>query len=312
MRLLDKARLIEDARASGLDTPESSVPHSHSELEDAGRKLGFPVYVKPRAQVYGRSVGKGLRVHEPTALLPTWLAQINTVKYDTEILKLIPDLHFPMIQTCISGTERVYTVDGFVDETGELFTAQGCVKVLQRPRGVGPGIIFEAAELDSNIAHGLRRLFQRTGFFGVFDAEFMEFGDRRLLIDLNPRFYNHMAFEIDRGLHLPWLAYLAATGDKIALRLEVEKTNAASFVPRAYIHGLPTSLLLTAQRLVGAMPRHEQLRWHTWISESYASATDPAHTVNDPAPRVAEVAMEIIAFLQHPRAYLAGLKSSPN
>jgi hypothetical protein len=95
------------------------------------------------AQVYGQNVGKGLRVYEPTALLPTWLAHLDTVKYDTEVLKLIPDLRFPMIQTCISGTERVYTVDGFIDETGEMFTAQGCVKVLQRLVALVQGLFLK-------------------------------------------------------------------------------------------------------------------------------------------------------------------------
>ena len=51
----------------------------------------------------------------------------------------------------------------------------------------------------------------------MFDVEFAIDGDQKLLIDFNPRFYNHMAFEVQRGLPLPWLAYLAATGQTEAL-----------------------------------------------------------------------------------------------
>src|ERR1700726_4021925 len=50
-----------------------------------------------------------------------------------------------MLQNCPS-TERIYTVDGFTGETGEFCTSLACVKMLQCPRGSGPGIIFERAE----------------------------------------------------------------------------------------------------------------------------------------------------------------------
>jgi D-aspartate ligase len=311
VRLLDKSRLARDASSVGLDVPDTCVPRDESDVERSGRALAFPLYVKPRAQVFGRGVGKGMRVENAAALLPCWRAQLRSAKYETEVLDLVADLSMPMLQSYIPA-ERVYTMDGFVDETGELYVALACVKVLQRPRGSGPGIIFEHAEIDTAVYQGLRRLFQATGFRGVFDAEFAEYGTRKLLFDINPRFYNHMAFETDRGLHLPWLAYLAAIGEWDVLRGEVEKTKAASVVPRAYIHRLPTALLLAAQRLARTMSNEDRLRWRHWISQNSGSVTDPARAVDDPIPGVAEVVMEAAALLRHPRAYLRGLSSAPN
>jgi D-aspartate ligase len=312
VQLLDKARLVEDARAVGLDVPESSVPRNETEVERSGRELAFPLYVKSRAQVLGHNLGKGERVETPAALLLSWRAQRSAVKYDAEVLDRVPDLCLPMIQGLAINTERIYTVDGFVDETGELYTSLACVKLLQRPRGSGPGVIFEHAETDPVIDQRLRRLFQTIGFCGVFDVEFMECGTRKLLIDVNPRFYNHMAFEIDRGLHLPWLAYIAATRDREALKAEVEKAKETRIARRVYVHRLPTALLLKAQRLAGAMSVEDQLRWRRWISEYRGSITDPARAVDDPAPGIAEIAMEVFAFVRHPRAYLRDLWSSPN
>ena len=75
VRLIDKARLAEAARAVGLDVPETSVPRDESEVERSARELPFPLYVKPRAQVLGRGVGKGVRVDKPAALLPSWRAE---------------------------------------------------------------------------------------------------------------------------------------------------------------------------------------------------------------------------------------------
>jgi D-aspartate ligase len=306
VRLLDKKRLVDDARAVGLDVPETLVPQDASEVEDSSRKLAFPLFVKPRTQMFGRSLRKGTRVEKPVELLPTWLAQRREAKYDAEVLRRIPDLHLPMIQSWTT-TERVYTVDGFVDEAGELYTSLACVKLLQRPRGSGPGIIFEHAEIDPAIDLALQRLFRTTGFFGVFDAEFMEYGTRKILIDINPRFYNHMAFEIERGLHLPWLAYLAANHDREALRAEVERAKGTRVLRGAYVHRFPTALLLAAHRLAGGMPEKDQVRWRRWVSAHLRSSTDPARAVDDTTPAVAEVFMEALAFMRHPRSYLRNL-----
>lgn len=225
MRLLDKANLFNDAAAAGLDVPETRMPRDESEVEACGRAIGFPLYVKPRAQVFGRGLGKGTRVNNHVELLREWRSQRSASSYDPEVLNRLPNLSLPIVQSCLSDTERIHTVDGFVDETGELVCTLSCVKVLQRPRGSGAGIVFEHAETHPAIEQALRRLFTTVGYFGVFDAEFIEHGERKLLIDINPRFYNHMSFETDRGLHLPWLAYLAATGDRQALRYEMQRAN---------------------------------------------------------------------------------------
>ena len=128
----------------------------------------------------------------------------------------------------------------------------------------------------------MRKLFQATGYYGVFDAEFIECEGRKLLIDVNPRFYNHMAFEIDRGLPLAWLAYLAAIGDRENLKSEIKKVAATPVQPRAYVHRLPTALLLLAQRLGRGMSREEQIRWRRWISKQGRCVTDPARAAGDP------------------------------
>ena len=206
--------------------------------------------------------------------MPAWRALRSTATYDAEVLDHVPDLCLPMLQSCSASAERIYTVDGFVDEGGEIYTALACMKVLQRPRGSGPGIIFEHAEVDPTVDEGLRRLFEVTGFCGVFDAEFIEHGTRKLLIDINPRFYNHMAFETDRGLHLPWLAYLAASGDRQALKAEVDRAKAANVPQRTYVHRLPTTMMLAAQGLAHTMPREDQLRWRRLISDNRATTID--------------------------------------
>jgi len=311
VRLLDKPRLVEDAKAAGLDVPETVVPRNAADAERCCRALGFPLFIKPRAQVFRLGVGKGVRVNNPSELRSAWYSQLNRTTYAPEVLKHVPDIHLLMLQACVSSSERIYTVDGFVDETGDLSASLACVKILQRPRGSGPGIIFEHAEIDPFIDDGLRRLFRNTGFYGVFDAEFIEVGSRKLLIDINPRYYNHMAFENERGLHLPWITYLAATGDCDTLKVEIAKSKSASMSRCAYVHHLPTNLLLRVQRLARKMSAEDEDHWRRRIEDYGDSVTDPVWTTDDPAPVLAEIAMETYAALRHPRSYLRALLKLP-
>jgi D-aspartate ligase len=312
VRLLDKARLVEDAKIAGLDVPETVVPRDAADAECCCRALGFPLFVKPRAQVFRLGFGKGERVDNPSELRSAWYNKANHASYAAEVLRHVPDIRLLMLQACVSRSERIYTVDGFVDETGDLSTSLACVKILQRPRGSGAGIIFEHAELDPVVDAGLRRLFRNTGFYGVFDAEFLEVGSRKLLIDINPRYYNHMAFENERGLHLPWITYLAAAGECDALKMEIAKSKSASMAPCAYVHHLPTKLLLRVQRLAGKMSAEDGNHWRRRIGEYGDSVTDPVWTTDDFAPALAEMAMETYAALRHPRSYLRGLLKLPD
>ena len=305
-RLLDKASLVADAQAAGLEVPETCVPTTMQEVMQAGERLGFPLYVKPRSQVFGKGLGKGVRVENSTDLSRAWQAQ-RTNQYNAQILEQIPNLSLPVIQACFASTERIYTLDGFVDQTGDCFATLACVKLLQRPRRSGAGIVFEQAEVDTDVHDGLQKLFKRTGFFGVFDAEFIEVEGRKLLIDINPRFYNHMAFEVERGLHLPWLVYLGALGDRAALRSAIDDWRVATSGPRAYVHGISMALMLRAQVFGRSMSSEDRHRWRQWIADKNGNVTDPARSADDPLPGLAEVVLELVSFAHHPRSYLRNL-----
>lgn len=309
-RLLDKARLPAEARAAGLDAPETRWARDEGDVERAAREMRFPLLLKPRAQLMltyrGRS-RKGTRVDRPADLLPRWREMCQEISFDAMVASRIPGSELPIIQEAHPVLERIYTVDGFVDETGDLYAALACTKILQRPRRSGPGVCFEESPLDPGIAEALRRLCRATGFRGVFDAEFVIDGERRLLIDLNPRFYNHMAFEVERGLPLPWLAYLAALGEREALREAVAGAAAPRQGRLAYVHRLYVAQILAAQAVTGAMEPAERRALRAWMASHAGSVVDPASAPGDRLPALADVALHLATFLRHPRAYLREL-----
>ncbi len=292
MSVLDKSSLAGACRRVGMATPATWVPRGRDDLDALAGDLPYPVLIKPRARVLAAGSTKGVRVDHPRDLIDAWFGVRAGMRFDRRVLEVAPDLGFPIVQALHVVSERIYTVDGFVDGDGDLLGALACVKCLQFPRGSGPGVCFEAAELDPATLCSLARLCRDTGFSGVFDVEFAIDGDRLLLIDFNPRFYNHMAFEIERGLTLPWFAYLAATGQERQLR---ELAASATLTPPErsgiYVHRLPMQLMLLAQRFSGQMNGSECRDWRRWIrTHRKAGLHDPASAKHDRLPALLDVA----------------------
>ncbi len=311
VQLLDKERMGRAALTAGLDVPDAWYPQDEAEVERLAQALRYPVFVKPRAHVLGRSrggAGKGVRVHGPRSLPAVWASFRAGTTHHPDVLRRIPMADRPIIQACFQAEERVYTVDGFVDGEGALVGALACEKILQVPRKSGPGVCFDEAPVYPEVAAGLERLCRAVGFRGVFDAEFLVADGRRMLIDFNPRFYNHMAFEVDRGLPLPWLAYLSALGaDAAAGTAPVAAPPAAGASGRIYVHHSLTALLLAFQALGGAMAPEQRAGVRRWIRSHRGRITDPALDRRDRLPGLMDLAMQAADLVRHPRAYLRNL-----
>jgi D-aspartate ligase len=300
LELLDKSRLAGAASRAGLKSPVTWSPADEDELRRLAPDVPLPIVVKPRTHILSRLAGKPLLIRHREQLLEAWRDTREASAHQAKITG-IPDIELPILQAYHAVSERVYTVDGFVDADGTIIGAMACIKCLQFPRRSGVGICFESAALDADVLAGLQRLCRATGFRGVFDAEFLIEGEDLLLIDLNPRFYNHMAFEVERNLPLPWMSYLAALGDSEGVRSAVAGLDAdrAAGAGRIYVHRFLTNVLLASQRTTGRMSRAEASGWRRWIAQG-EDVTNPAYMPGDPLPACAELAY----WLRHPRSFL--------
>ena len=299
LELLDKSRLAAAARRAGLKSPATWSPTDEDELDLIAAEVPLPIVVKPRTHVLSHLPGKPVLVNRRDQLPEAW-RRTRDASADQAKATGIPGIELPILQAYHPVSERVYTVDGFVDGDGTIVAATACVKCLQLPRRSGVGICFESAALDPDVLAGLQRLCRQTGFRGVFDAEFLIEGEDRLLIDLNPRFYNHMAFEIERNLPLPWMSYLAAIGDERGLRHAVAGLDAErAAAGRIYVHRFLTAVLLASQRATDRMSHAEVTGWRRWIADA-GGVTNPAYVPGDPLPACAELAY----WLRHPRSFL--------
>jgi D-aspartate ligase len=106
-QLLDKGCLMQAARSCGINRPDTRVPYNEADVARSGREMGFPLFIKPRAQVLGHDLGKGMRVANEDEMMECWRSQRRSARYDEEILGLLPDLCLPMVQSCATGTAGI-------------------------------------------------------------------------------------------------------------------------------------------------------------------------------------------------------------
>jgi predicted ATP-grasp superfamily ATP-dependent carboligase len=305
IRLLDKKRLHATCREVGIEIPMTHGLADGTIDSTTVRAVPFPVLLKPRTQVYLASGIKGFIANDHVELV-TELGRFQTlVAFDKAITGHHPDIAEPMIQEYLSAAETsIFSVSGFVSEAGDIVT-RGAMKVLQRPRKVGIGLCFEGREVEPQLVDKLAALCKAVGYYGAFESEFIVHGNRRLLIDFNPRFYSQMGFDIARGLNIPLLVWHAARHDRRAL--DEEMARARSWKARGgevYCHKTMLDLVLGLQRLSGQMTKEEVGRWREWYRDHAATATDAVRDPDDRMPGVIDAAQWVHHFARHPRSFV--------
>ena len=307
--LLNKTRLRVLAEAVGLSMPRTWVPHDESVFAQVEAEAHFPVVIKPQTQALLHPHVKGVVAGKPADLRRTYAEFAATTAYAPIVLAHDPAVSIAAVQEYVpAGSEDVYGISGFIDESGELFAARASRKVLQQPRRLGVGLSFEEADLLPELVEKVFALCRRAGYHGVFEAEFIASDGVYLLIDFNPRFYGQMAFDIARGLPQPLLAYDHALGrcERLKERIHAARASAA---PQGlvYCRGFEFKLLLLLRRLWRTMPPEEADRWWTWLRTHQTSLVDAVSDAGDRLPGWFEVLHHIAGFLRHPRSFIRNL-----
>ena len=145
------------------------------------------------------------------------------------------------------------------------------------------------------------------GYYGVFEAEFAEHGGRQLLIDFNPRYFGQMGFDIARGMPLPWLAQLCATGREDEAR-QFAQHRPATYQEHYSADGLALRWHLAIGGLLGAITGKERRRWKQWLTARPDHYFDAIASRDDKGPAIASMIGRLWNTLKHPRAYWRSLR----
>jgi D-aspartate ligase len=305
VRVLDKKALLEASRRAGFDVPETWAPESLEEVERALQQADGPLMIKPRTQIFLRYHRKGrVASKSPSLLRDEYARFMRENTYGGSVSLRMPELTQPLLQRYYSeALESIFSVTGFRPKEGGSFPVFGAVKVLQRPRRMGVGLCFEQAPVDPRIASALTRLLDDLGYYGVFEIEFVRVGDKLLLIDMNPRFYNQIALDVARGLPLPHIAYAAAIGDSEEVARLVAAIPSGE-APRAFCNSVGLRMLVGAQRLAGTMSAADARGWQKWRRDRRDILVDSVGDVDDPIPLWVETFSQLYDSIRHPRAFV--------
>lgn len=305
LSLLDKGRLTEICREVGIDVPLTLYADTDEELLALAKREGrYPMLIKPRTQIYLESGIKGSLVEKHDDLADTLRRYNQLVRFNPAFADRHPEVTRPMLQEYHTAAETsIFSVSGYVDDTH--LVSRSAMKVLQRPRKVGIGLCFEGREPEPAVLAQLRALFTRTGYRGAFEAELIADGDRRMLIDVNPRFYSQMGFDIARGNPLPYVIGLVSEGKTEEAARELE--NAASWKAagtHVYCHEIMLNLVLSLQGVSGQMSKDEVTKWRSWLRENRNRVTDAVLDSGDYMPALVDAASWVKHFAKHPRSFV--------
>jgi D-aspartate ligase len=305
LTLLDKKRLADACKAVDIETPVTLYAEDDAAKERIKKEATYPLLIKPRTQIFLETGIKGSIVQSPETLDSELARYMSLVRFNRVLTDAHPDIVRPLFQEYLTAAETsIFSMSGFVTKEGELF-ARASMKVLQRPRKVGIGLCFEGRAVEPVVRDKLTALCKHVGYYGAFEVEFIADGDKRLLIDFNPRFFSQMAFDIARGLPIPWLAYLAARGDDKALREELDLARAQSeSADHGYCHRTMLDLVLTLQRASGRMSRGDVKKWRSWVKDRKGKLTDAVRDPSDKMPGIVDAASWAKHFAKHPRSFV--------
>lgn len=302
--LLNKWSLYAACRRLEIAAPATSSPRSAADVERLAREASFPVVVKPQTQALQYPHAKGRFVGSAADLAAEYATFRDATSYARVLRDYDPDVTAPLVQAFVGHeAEGIYNLSGFVDETG-AFVAEASRKVLQWPPRLGVGLCFEEAEVLPRLAADVARLCADVGYFGAFEVEFIEAGGRHLLIDFNPRFYGQMAFDVARGLDLPWLVYLASTGDRdgLAAALDEMRTRTRARGNRAYCDRVELEIAQGLLTLAGRSDRADGRRLRRWLADHRDGLVDAVLDRRDWLPGLVEAIGGLWRRARHPRS----------
>jgi D-aspartate ligase len=203
-RIQSKRHQLETAESVGVPVPRTLYPSSAEEALAAGEELGFPLIVKPSANVgFRRSHGRQLFRCENANELER--AYEDAAPYE------------PMVQELIPGTaEEMYTLGSYLDRDGQALGLFSGRKLSQTRGYMGSARVGEAVWVEEVVEQGLA-LLRALDFHGVSQVEVMRDprDGRFKLLEVNPRLWQWHSLATACGVDLPYIAYRDLVGDPL-------------------------------------------------------------------------------------------------
>ena len=199
-----KRHQLDTAEAIGFPIPRTFHPGTAEEAQAAGAELGFPLIVKPAANVGFR------RTHN---------VQLFRCENAAELARAYEEAapFEPMVQELVpGGAEAMYTLGSYLSADGEALGLFSGRKLRQTRGFTGVARVAEAVWVDEVVEQGLA-LLRALSFHGLSQVEMIRDprDGRYKLIEVNPRLWQWHGLAAACGVDLPWIAYRDLTGEPL-------------------------------------------------------------------------------------------------
>ena len=201
--ICDKARLLEEARAVGLETPRQWViPGPGAIAPEVGAKIAFPVALKP-----ARSIGEADGERQKTSV--SYARDRDAL---VEALARAPRAAFPMlVQQRIVGPGVGIFILLWDDEVRAVGAHR---RLREKPPAGGVSVYRESIAPDPELVAKAVALLRRFHWRGVAMVEFKADAatGTPYVMEVNGRFWGSLQLAIDSGVDFPALLLEAASG----------------------------------------------------------------------------------------------------
>lgn len=200
---VDKAGLVERARALGLEAPTTVVVAGVADLHALPDGIGYPAVVKPRRSVFAWG---------PDGAFRQGVARVLRDPTDLDRARRDPGLAGEvLVQPFVPGHgEAVFLLcrDG---ETRVHFAHR---RLREKPPSGGQSVLRESIPTDPALLAASERLLAELRFTGVAMVEFRRTPDGRAsLMEINPRLWGSLQLAIDAGVDFPRLMLALFRGE---------------------------------------------------------------------------------------------------
>ena len=287
-------------RGTGVIQPPVTIaPKSVEEAHDLADTLTYPCLLKPRSHI-GTPAERGVIVNNADELREHYKAA-HIAPQLAVVLERFPELALPVMQEMIKARPSdLVTVSGYLDDNGVPLVVVGAKKFAQWPPKLGIGLLFKGADVAPLVDDVVDFVRARLGR-GIFELELIPRPDGSwVALDLNPRGYGQMHFDIARGVDLPamWGATLQGRSPEVVRSYVHDVDPGVRFA-----HGIP----LAARAAARAMRRGHG----GWALASFRKDVEGAvgvvHDDDDPFPSFVYVG----SMLRHPGGLLRPFLTRP-
>jgi predicted ATP-grasp superfamily ATP-dependent carboligase len=200
--LTNKSRLLELARKNDLTVPESELLTSTSAAADKGRRLGYPLVVKPTCSEYFSD--------------GTWKnSQVSIVDSEPEMLSCLKSnfeagIQAVLLQEFIPGHGA--GIFALYDQ-GKAVGFYAHHRVREKPPSGGVSVVSESVAPDESILESSKKLLDSAGWHGAAMIEFRRsHSGKQYVMEVNGRLWGSLQLGISAGFDVPVLLYQVQAG----------------------------------------------------------------------------------------------------